>query len=105
MVIAYVRVSTDKQELENQRYAIEQYCATHNVTVDEWDQEIISGTVKLKDRKVGALLSRLNDGDTLLVSEISRLSRSVLMVLTALQECIDRNVTVISIKEGFTFGD
>jgi DNA invertase Pin-like site-specific DNA recombinase len=104
-VIAYVRVSTDKQELENQRFEIAKYCETHSITVDEWDEEIVSGTVRVKDRKVGALLARLETGDMLIVSEISRISRSIVTVLNSIQECIDRDVKVVSIKEGITFAD
>lgn len=104
-VIAYVRVSTDKQELENQRFEIGRYCSERGITVDEWDEEVVSGTIKAKDRKVGALLDRLQSGDTLLVSEISRISRSMVTVLNAIQQCIDGGVKVVSIKEGFTFAD
>ncbi|GAP57950.1 transposon Tn2501 resolvase [Arthrobacter sp. Hiyo1] len=104
-VIAYVRVSTDKQELENQRYEIQKYCDNHSITVDEWDEEVVSGTVRVKDRKVGALLDRLEAGDMLIVSEISRISRSIVTVLNSIQLCIDRNVQVVSIKENITFAD
>jgi len=104
-VIAYVRVSTDKQELENQRFEILKYCERQEITVDEWDEEVVSGTVKVKDRKVGALLDRLETGDTLIVSEISRISRSLVTVLNSIQGCIDRDIKVISIKEHITFAD
>lgn len=104
-IIAYVRVSTDKQELENQRYEIQKYCETHSIVVDEWDEEVVSGTVRVKDRKVGALLERLEAGDMLIVSEISRISRSIVTVLNAIQLCIDRSVQVVSIKENITFAD
>jgi len=104
-VIAYVRVSTDKQELENQRFEIARYCETHSIIVDEWDQEVVSGTVKTKDRRVGPLLDRLEKGDTLIVSEISRISRSIVTVLNSIQQCIDHGVTVVSIKEGMSFTD
>lgn len=104
-VIAYVRVSTDKQDLENQRHEIERFCATRGLVVDEWDQDIASGTVQLKDRQAGALIDSLKTGDTLIVSEVSRISRSIRTIVNTLQDCIERGVTVTSIKEGVTFGD
>jgi putative DNA-invertase from lambdoid prophage Rac len=104
-IVAYVRVSTDKQDLENQRFEIERFCRERGYTVDEWDEEVVSGTIKMKDRKVGALLAKLQAGDTLVVSELSRISRSMVVVLNALQDCIDRDIKVVSVKESMTFGN
>lgn len=104
-VVAYVRVSTDKQELDNQRFEIERFCASRGYVVDSWDQEVVSGTIKVKDRKVGTLLTRLRAGDILIVSELSRISRSMIVVLNALQDCLDRDITVISVKENMSFGN
>jgi putative DNA-invertase from lambdoid prophage Rac len=103
--VAYVRVSTDKQELENQRFEIERYALAHSLVVDNWDEEIVSGTVKVTDRKIGSLLEGLESGDTIIVSEISRLSRSLVTVLTVIQDCVERGVVIITVKENFTFGD
>src|SRR5687767_4793173 len=103
--IAYVRVSTDKQDLQNQRFEIERFCQQRGYAVDDWDEEVVSGTVKLKDRKVGPLLQRLSTGDTLIVSEISRISRSIVTVLNAIQDCIDRDIKVVSVKENITFSN
>ncbi|MBB0995724.1 recombinase family protein [Dietzia maris] len=102
-VIAYVRVSTDKQDLENQRHEIERYCSARGLAIEEWDEDIASGTLQLKDRKVGALIDRLRSGDTLIVSEISRISRSVRTLLNVLEDCIDRGIVVVSVKQDVTF--
>lgn len=104
-VIAYVRVSTNKQELENQRYEIERYCQARSIVVDQWDEEIVSGTVKLKDRKAGAMLEKLGSGDMLIVSEISRLSRSLRTVLNIIEDAIEAGVIITTVKENFVFGD
>lgn len=103
-VIAYVRVSTNKQDLKNQRFEIERYCSLNNITVDEWDSDIASGTVKVKDRRAGALLDKLQSGDTLIVSEVSRISRSIRTIFDVVQDLIERGVAVISVKEGVKFG-
>lgn len=104
-VVAYVRVSTNKQDLENQRHEIENYCSRHGLVVDEWDEDIASGTVQLKDRQAGALIDSLKSGDRLIVSEVSRISRSIRTIVNTLEDCIERGVEVTSIKEGITFRD
>lgn len=102
-VVAYVRVSTNKQDLENQRHEIERYCSVHSLAVDEWDEDIASGTTQVKDRRAGAMLDGLASGDTLIVSEISRISRSVRTLLNVIEDCIDHGITVISVKQNITF--
>lgn len=104
-VIAYVRVSTDKQDLENQRFEIERFCERRGYTVDEWDQEIVSGTIKVRDRRIGALIDGLKEGDTLIVSEVSRISRSLRTVLTVIEDAIERGIVITSVKENMTFGN
>lgn len=103
-VVAYVRVSTDKQELENQRFEIERFCRERSLAVDEWDGEIISGTVKVSERKLAAVLDSLTAGDTLIMAEVSRIARSLLGILMVVQECVDRGITLMTVKENFTFG-
>lgn len=104
-VIAYVRVSTNKQDLENQRHEIERYCSLRGLVVDEWDSDIASGTIKLRDRRAGALIDSLRTGDTLVVSEISRISRSLRTVLNVIEDAIENGVVIMSVKENFVFGD
>lgn len=76
-VIAYIRKSTDKQSFEHQEYEIEQYAQKHNLKIDKWVEESISSRKELTKRQLGELLEELKDGDCLICSEISRLSRSV----------------------------
>lgn len=102
---AYVRVSTNKQDLDNQRHEIERYCRSSGLSVDVWDSDIASGTIKLRDRRVGALLDSLKAGDTLIVSEISRISRSIRTVLNVIEDAIEKGISVHSVKESFVFGD
>ena len=103
--VAYVRVSTNKQDLDNQRHEIERFCSARGLTVDTWDSDIASGTIKLKDRRAGALIDSLKAGDTLVVSEISRISRSLRTVLNVIEDAIETGVVVMSVKENFVFGD
>src|SRR5699024_4515189 len=75
MVIGYLRVSTGKQNLANQQDEIRRFAESRNFTVNSWVTEVVSGSKNERDRKLGALLKRMKPGDTLIVTEISRLSR------------------------------
>jgi putative DNA-invertase from lambdoid prophage Rac len=104
-VVAYARVSTDKQDAANQTMALDGYMSRNGIDADEVITETVSGTVKLADRKVGSLIASLTDGDTLIVSELSRLSRDMLTIATIIQECLSKSVTIIAVKEGWTLGN
>ncbi len=71
MIYAYIRVSTDKQTVENQRFEINRFAKQRDFQIDVWVEETVSGTRSAKDRKLGVLLKRIKKGDTLIVSEIS----------------------------------
>ena len=99
-VIGYIRVSTDKQTTENQRLAILEYC-NHgkNLKVDKWIEVTVSSRKSSKDRKLDELIEQLEAGDTLIVSELSRLGRSVGQVATLVDTLVKASVKIISIKE------
>jgi DNA invertase Pin-like site-specific DNA recombinase len=78
MIYGYIRVSTDKQTTENQRYEILKFAHEKNLHVDRWIEETISATKRLSDRKLGALLTTMREDDILIVTELSRLGRSLL---------------------------
>ena len=59
MVYGYIRVSTDKQSVENQRYEINNFCRKKNLKIDNWIEETISGTKNYDKRKLGELLDEL----------------------------------------------
>ena len=56
MVYGYIRVSSDKQTVENQRFEIEKFCKVHNLHIDGWIEETISGTKSYTKRQLGGLL-------------------------------------------------
>jgi DNA invertase Pin-like site-specific DNA recombinase len=103
MVIAYLRVSTEKQFLENQREEILRFATKNELTVDKWYTETVSGCVSSKERKLSRLLKKTRSGDILIVTEISRLSRTLLEIMTILNLCIKKNVILHSTKEGYVF--
>ena len=105
MIYAYLRVSTDKQTVENQRFEILKYADTKKLSIDQWVEETASGVKSVKDRKVGELLTRMEKGDIFLVSELSRLGRNLMEVMSILHDCMEKDVKVFAIKEGYELGN
>lgn len=105
MVYGYIRVSTDKQTVENQRFEIINFCKRENLGPVVWIEETISGAKEVKRRKLGGLLNRLRRGDMLICTELSRLGRSLFMVIDVLNRCLKRRIMVRTIKDNFTLGD
>lgn len=105
MNIAYIRVSSDKSTVENQRFEIINYCKVNNIIIDEWIEEVVTGTKSPDKRKLGDLLKAVNDGDLIICSELSRLGRNLFMIMDILSYCMERGVTVQTIKDNFTLKD
>ena len=82
MVVAYLRVSTEKQFLANQREELLRFAEKNGLQIDKWYTETVSGSVRSKDRKLSGVLNRMQRGDSLIVTEISRLSRTMLEIMT-----------------------
>jgi len=85
--------------------AIRAYCKSRRLHNIQWVAETISGTKKPAKRKLGNLLDCVQSGDTIICTELSRLGRSLMMILNVLQELLERGVKVIAIKEGYELGD
>lgn len=105
MIYAYIRVSTDKQTVENQRFEISRFARQRKFQVDIWVEETVSGTRLAKDRKLGALLKKIKKGDTLVVSEISRLGRRLMEVMSILNACMLKNIILLTVKEEYELGN
>lgn len=102
-VIAYLRVSTGKQHIENQKEEIRRFAEARNLTIDHWVTETVSGKTQNKDRKLGPLLRRMHSGDTLIVTEISRLSRTLTEIMSIMGRCLEKNIILYSTKDGYAF--
>ena len=96
-IIGYLRVSTNGQELENQKLGILKFANEQGWKVD-FVEETVSGRVSYKERELGKVISDLSKDDVLIVSELSRLGRSMLEVMTLLCELSDRGIKVYAIK-------
>lgn len=101
----YIRVSTEHQCLENQRSEILRFAQNHGLVIDKWVSETVSGTVKGSDRKLGCLIKRLRKGDVIVVSELSRLSRTMLDIMYIMKTLIEKKVKLYSTKENFALDD
>ena len=104
MIYGYCRVSTAHQHEENQHFVIENFAKQNNLQIDAWVEEKISSSKKLQDRKLGKLLNNLQSGDILITTEISRLGRSLLEVMGILQNCLEKNCQIWTLKENFRLG-
>ncbi len=105
MVYGYIRVSTDKQTTENQRFEIENFCVQKEYRVNSWIEETISGTKRIEERKLGRLLKRMSKNDILVVTELSRLGRNLMQIMSILHFCMEKNIMVITTKEHYELGN
>lgn len=104
MNYAYIRVSTDKQDFNGQKFSIEKYANYKDFSIDEWIEEKVSGKVPRDKRDLGKLVSRMVDGDRLITPELSRLGRSITDTLVTLDILETKGVEVHLIKENQVSG-
>ena len=105
MIYGYIRVSTDKQTVENQRFEINRFIKKSKLHVDSWIEETISGTVAPNKRNLGKLISKTKKGDIIICSELSRLGRNLFMIMEILNVCMTRECRVWTVKDGYRLGD
>lgn len=105
MIVGYVRVSTGRQHPEIQKDEITRYALANEWTIDKWVIEVVSGKKGVNYRRLGALLKRLKRGDTVIVTEISRLSRSLTDIMVIMGRCVDRGINIYTTKEKYKFDD
>ena len=105
MVYAYIRVSTDKQTVENQRFELQKFATEKGIVIDKWISEIVSGTKSANDRKLGPLLKKMKKGDILILSEISRLGRNLMQIMSILNLCMSKETMVLTAKERYELGN
>jgi DNA invertase Pin-like site-specific DNA recombinase len=104
-VFAYLRVSTDAQDVANQRHGVVRYCVDKRLLEPLFIEDTASGKTDWRVRPLGKLIERAGQGDVIVVSEVSRLARSTLQVLEIGRECIERGVHLHIAKTGIIFDD
>ncbi len=105
MTYGYIRVSSDKQTVENQRFEINNFCSREKLHIDGWIEETISGTKNYDKRKLGELLNRIQKDDLIICAELSRLGRSLFMIMEILHICMNKECKVWTIKDNYRLGD
>ena len=105
MRYGYIRVSSDKQTVENQRFEINQFCLREGIEIDGWIDETVSGTKPYSKRRLGQLLRHAGKGDLIICSELSRLGRSLYMIMEILSYCMRRGCMVWTVKDGYRLGE
>ncbi len=98
-VIGYIRVSSDKQDLEKQKHLLWQYAQTRQLLIYEFVRVEISSQKSLRERRIEELLLKLAVGDTLLVAELSRLGRNMLETLVLVNELAQRDIQIIFVRQ------
>lgn len=105
MVIGYLRVSTGKQHPANQKNEIIRFAKGRGLKVEKWVTEIVSGKTKGSERELGRLLDDMVSGDVMIVTEISRLSRTLTDIMNIMGKCLEKGISLYSTKEGYSFDD
>ena len=90
MIYGYIRVSSDKQTVENQRFEIKNFCNKNSILIDGWIEETISGTQNYNKRALGLLLKRVKKDDLIICAELSRLGRNLFMIMEILNICMTK---------------
>jgi putative DNA-invertase from lambdoid prophage Rac len=97
--IAYLRVSTDQQDLNNQKHEIESYAKRRHLKIDEWVEVEVSSRKNMRDRRITELIQGLKKGDKLIVSELSRLARSMRETHNIVHDISKRTANLHVIKQ------
>lgn len=105
MVYGYIRVSSDKQTVENQRFEINNFCKKQNLEINDWIEETISGTKNYSKRQLGLLLRKVSKDDIIICSELSRLGRNLFMIMEILNICMTKECRVWTIKDNYRLGE
>jgi len=105
-VCGYLRVSTDKQDCDNQKVGVEALAEKLGLPIENWIVDNgVSGTKEPEKRKLGKLLRKIKAGDIIICSELSRLGRKLFMVISILEHCMKVGAKVLTVKDGYELGD
>lgn len=105
MTIAYIRVSTQIQTCQGQRFEIENWSVRSGITINRWVEEKVSGMKNLQERTLGRTLVKMRKGDMLVCTELSRLGRNMMMVMSILNYCSEKGIQIRSIKDNFELSE
>ena len=105
-VYGYLRVSTDKQDCDNQKIGVKALAEKLDLPIESWIIDNgVSGTKEPEKRQLGKLLKKIQSGDVIICSELSRLGRKLFMVISILEHCMKIGAKVLTVKDGYELGD
>ncbi len=105
-IYGYLRVSSDEQDVNNQKNGVIEFAKAKDWHVDDWiTDEGISGTKDPEKRQLGVLMKKCQKGDVIVCSELSRLGRKMLMVMSILEYCMKNNIMIYTVKDNYVLGD
>jgi DNA invertase Pin-like site-specific DNA recombinase len=100
--VAYIRVSKNDQDVNHQKLAILEFAQRQKLSIDNFISVQSSSRKSTKERKIDQLLGLLEPGDALIVSELSRIGRSVGEIITTIDTLVRTNIGFIAVKEGIS---
>jgi DNA invertase Pin-like site-specific DNA recombinase len=98
-VLGYTRVSSDKQDLQKQEHLLLKYAQQQDLRINDFIRVEISSRKDTKERRIDELLDWLDDGDVLLVAELSRLGRNMFEVIDIINQLGENGVEVIFVRQ------
>src|SRR5574344_1942173 len=105
MIYGYIRVSSDKQTVENQRFEINNFCHKERIKIDGWIEETISGTKAYNKRALGRLLKQVQKDDLIICAELSPLGLNLFMIMEILNICMNKECRVWTVKDNYRLGE
>lgn len=105
MYYGYIRVSSDKQTVENQRFEITKFAGEKGFRIGGWIEETISGTKNHDKWELGKLLNKIVEDDVIICLEVSRLGKNLFMIMEILNVCMNKGCKVWTIKDNYRLGD
>ena len=106
MIYGYLRVSSDEQDVNNQKQGVVKFAEQHEWKIEAYiTDEGISGTKDPSKRALGKLLKKVKKGDIIICSEISRLGRNLLMIMSILQQLMKKGAMLYTVKDNYVLGD
>lgn len=105
-VYGYLRVSTEDQDENSQRRGVDEFAAKNGLKIDEYVIDHgLSGAKEFKDRAIGKMIKKLQSGDTVIASEISRIGRRLVLVLDFIKICTEKGVSFFTVKDRYKIED
>jgi len=98
-IIGYLRTSTDKQEIDNQRLEILEFARKENIKIKDFIEIQISSRKNIRERRIDEIIQNMNKGDTVIATELSRIGRSTIEVITIINDLIKKDINIIFVKQ------